>query len=470
MGFLTYETQKVIVIHDKKIACFRWTLTLIIFFYICVYEMAMQGAHLKALPVTGNYNVAAKPPGQNDCDVDAPDCMWDYPLTTELPYCTQSQKRYKGKKRPCEHTAGNIASTLGDGGISITTRMVKSRVSKICQANSTDACAQKKLWGRKVLKDVYYAGVERNWIRISHTYKTSDGSIKGSIEETRGYYQECTRTGDDGTGLDCKLSRFPNIYMQDYQQDDLEPSSQLQSRGRAFLSNGVARRTSMRPRALAVPGASLADGSSSHWSVLERQTLRRKEETKPALMLPGPVYDKTRGEDVFPVSYILKMARTDLDEHMAPNTSDPVRNVGVKLVLRIKYCNAKRDMNGETREFPGLSVRPHFWGGRDLAEVEYVYSIQSLPDTYHTEKVDMDESGDSFIQRRHFGVKLLIEMEGELLVWHWATFFVFVGASIGLVSIADTVVKLSVQQLYSEDIKTQYVKDEDSGRLVEKPR
>eukprot|EP00928_Gymnodinium_smaydae_P024775 TRINITY_DN1994_c0_g1_i1.p1 TRINITY_DN1994_c0_g1~~TRINITY_DN1994_c0_g1_i1.p1 ORF type:complete len:504 (-),score=17.56 TRINITY_DN1994_c0_g1_i1:165-1601(-) len=478
MSLSQYETQKVIVIKHRAIAVCKWAVVAMIVGYVCVWQMAMNGAHLKVLPVSGVWKSFMVSPRQNDCDTWEPDCKLNLRKSTELPYCAQSLQHYNGQKFPCQHETSDLVSdNRYYSGISVYTTLTEYQIKRECAENNTDDCTQDTLLWYPSAKSIYYADVERFNILLYHSFKTSDLAIHGPSRQFTAHIRSCSKNSGDCSTKRLKKTGLKNaLYYYGPALSDKRSSSLLQRAKSAFLSNDVARRKSVRPHVpakkrnphvLAAPSLASSDHSSSPWSTLEEESFAGKEFSMPTSRVPEPMVDEVGGYDVLPVRDLLREAHLDLDEK-TPDENRTWRELGAQLVLTITYSNAKLDASGGT-QYPGLSIWPRFSDERRLRDVEYTYSVQALKDPYSTIAFEKKSDG-SQIKLEHAGVLVQVELRGELLVWDWSVFLVFVGATFGLISIADTVVRNYVNFKYKEDIKTRYTADPHTGRLIEEPR
>eukprot|EP00928_Gymnodinium_smaydae_P092663 TRINITY_DN7658_c1_g1_i2.p1 TRINITY_DN7658_c1_g1~~TRINITY_DN7658_c1_g1_i2.p1 ORF type:complete len:387 (-),score=22.08 TRINITY_DN7658_c1_g1_i2:296-1456(-) len=374
--------------------------------YVFVWQMGKHGVHLKALPISGVYESKVISPAQNDCNMADPRCQYNLRKSGELPYCAQSLQPYIGTKRPCEHETSLLASNdERSSGIDIYTRLREYTSRKLCPRNSSDDCAQKRIWNYSIVSDSYYADVESFNILLHHSFTTKEPDISGSLRFRQGYIRSCPKNTRD-----CNVKLIPNMEIQhplyDFASDSSlakahgakQPSSLLQPARSVFLSNKAARRKLFNPHVLAASRSAVDDHISTPWSTLEQHSLARKAVTTPTSRLPQPVSDHIGGYDAWPVKDLLRAAGVDLDDDKASGTNS------------------------------------------------------------------------TWMLNEYSGIRVKVEVRGELLLWDWPVFFVFVGATVGLVHIADNFINHYVNFVYEEDIKTQYTTDPSTGRLIEEPR
>eukprot|EP00928_Gymnodinium_smaydae_P092662 TRINITY_DN7658_c1_g1_i1.p1 TRINITY_DN7658_c1_g1~~TRINITY_DN7658_c1_g1_i1.p1 ORF type:complete len:454 (-),score=21.36 TRINITY_DN7658_c1_g1_i1:296-1657(-) len=441
--------------------------------YVFVWQMGKHGVHLKALPISGVYESKVISPAQNDCNMADPRCQYNLRKSGELPYCAQSLQPYIGTKRPCEHETSLLASNdERSSGIDIYTRLREYTSRKLCPRNSSDDCAQKRIWNYSIVSDSYYADVESFNILLHHSFTTKEPDISGSLRFRQGYIRSCPKNTRD-----CNVKLIPNMEIQhplyDFASDSSlakahgakQPSSLLQPARSVFLSNKAARRKLFNPHVLAASRSAVDDHISTPWSTLEQHSLARKAVTTPTSRLPQPVSDHIGGYDAWPVKDLLRAAGVDLDDDKASGTNSTLRDVGVHLLLTITYSNSKLDASGKRHfsTWPSLSIE------KQLADVAYTYCVQSIPTPNIVEETNHMPDG-TWMLNEYSGIRVKVEVRGELLLWDWPVFFVFVGATVGLVHIADNFINHYVNFVYEEDIKTQYTTDPSTGRLIEEPR
>eukprot|EP00928_Gymnodinium_smaydae_P061385 TRINITY_DN45473_c0_g1_i1.p1 TRINITY_DN45473_c0_g1~~TRINITY_DN45473_c0_g1_i1.p1 ORF type:complete len:478 (-),score=44.41 TRINITY_DN45473_c0_g1_i1:95-1366(-) len=421
--------------------------------------MVMYGAHLKALPVHGVFKAYILSPTQSDCDADEPGCDLRFRKATSLPYCVQSSEPYAGKKRTCEHGSPRHISVKDGEHMDIATRSIVTHNVRGCPANRTDDCANTSLWHTTRLKDIYYADVENLIVIIYHSFKTANKAVKGSSVNFDGYYESC----DTKDGAHCKLVELEHVRLDrlkkfiddgkqikpsslsQLEQDDVDGASKTD--GLLGLSRFFGQRASRRKvRSLTSPS-----------SFLQPQMLREQN-------VPGPRFDEQLGMDVWPLHDILKLAQVDLDEvrTMGDKSRHTRRDTGTQIVLSIRYTNCEI---GD--EYPGLTVFPFQNRVRD---VEYTYSAQSVEDAvgYVSETVDLERNESTYLLRERRAINVIVQIDGQVLVWDSQTFVVFIGAVFGLFSIADALLRTYVLYAFSDDVKTKFKRDpEQSGRLVQ---
>lgn len=188
-NILTYSTPKIVEIRDKRLALLHYTMLLIIFLYIVVYQIVLQGKWYGRSAISGTVSVSLRDPPNG------------VPPLASLPYCVQNGSAfYNGfPTRNCsvQDATDVVYPPLQSRAISITTRITQSRQDDMCP-DLFDECPKRY----HTLEEFYYylAGVELYSLLFQHSVVASDFYAQ-RLHSARGNPSRVDNSGITGSYL-----------------------------------------------------------------------------------------------------------------------------------------------------------------------------------------------------------------------------------------------------------------------------
>eukprot|EP00928_Gymnodinium_smaydae_P037714 TRINITY_DN26139_c0_g1_i1.p1 TRINITY_DN26139_c0_g1~~TRINITY_DN26139_c0_g1_i1.p1 ORF type:complete len:508 (+),score=12.87 TRINITY_DN26139_c0_g1_i1:87-1526(+) len=440
MVLRSFVTRKDVEIYDSKLIRIARITMFLLFMYTVVYEMLYKGGHLESVTVSGGPQYHIHHPLMNNCEMNTAGCIGNWTQTESLPYCRQSPLSYNGLKRHCVvHDASYVVDSTTDG-ISLATRLQKFRMVRVCNENSTVDCVGRKRYNHSLVYDHYTTDAERFLLYISHSFWCPRPQSRGSNAEFPGYVKNCA---------DCEETKLPKVDLNwdsaaqvavDSEESMRADPEFVQHSGREM---SLLERTRRQNRAhfLALARREKAQGRkqerrSSQSLSSERDLSRKRQKQVSGLRsysaeslqhnrlkdIDRPSSYDAEHVDILPIHNLLDMAKLGLDQPFRESTH---RSLGAVIALIVRYTNDRSSFY----EFVGLKILPR----TQIADtIRYTYHTEYLPDDNYVSSPDLDGHGESYELRYKYGIRIMIKVDGELLIWSWSKIAMFIGAMAGI--------------------------------------
>jgi len=199
---LSYQTQKVVVIRDRRLGCLYALICAVIIIYVGVFQLLFSNEHFPRKVVTGTSRLTIQQPTKDGCDPNVEGCKSDFKSLEQLEYC----KEYMGDtqltgsyRKPCVFADRHSMAPNGmlEAHLLIPTVVESEVENKGCEpslANGHNCDEEYKSNPSK--ESVFVADIENYMIHISHTYTRL--SENGASDDVEGYYLECEKDGSKG--------------------------------------------------------------------------------------------------------------------------------------------------------------------------------------------------------------------------------------------------------------------------------
>lgn len=406
-----YMTPKVVIIKDRSLGLTKYGLTLLIFLYVVVYQVAYLGEHFKVEEVTGVARLQWQQPTIDGCNPTHLDCRWNLTHAKELPYCSQ----YRGPdilsskvRRTCEYEDAWALPIQLPTGVLMPTHRERFSQKRMCdidapecstryrfETDETGGVLQRGQGEARPSRDRFVADVEDFTVLIDHAFSTFSGDIAYDDYKMQGYWLDCS--GQDGACVKkpigcahekCREMGFSSI------QANHSPSKRHLRKSREVLS-------------LAAEAATESDGGI---------------EKKIIALVDG---------DVISLRQLLKMAQSsanmekppvggyDLDD-IVNSEGDTMRMRGAALVVRIDYTNVGhwRLINPIDPPTYTISVTR-----RPSDEFKHFYVPTDTPDGREVVKA--------------YGVMIVVQQVGRICTFSFMYSIIAMTAALGLLAMAN---------------------------------
>lgn len=206
---LSYETQKVVVIRDRRLGFLYYALCSAIFGYVVIWQILYCNEHFPRKDVTGTSRLVIQQPTQGFCDPDNVGCLSDFQKLEDLPYCkeyTKGEKREDAK--PCVFADRNSIAPNGmlEAHLLIPTQVTSTIQNKGCEPSSSNEHSCENEYDiNGTSQTAYVADIERYMVHLSHTYTRIHSEDEGTNEFVRGYYLQCHQNEESGLNVRSKV-------------------------------------------------------------------------------------------------------------------------------------------------------------------------------------------------------------------------------------------------------------------------
>eukprot|EP00928_Gymnodinium_smaydae_P009154 TRINITY_DN13389_c2_g1_i1.p1 TRINITY_DN13389_c2_g1~~TRINITY_DN13389_c2_g1_i1.p1 ORF type:complete len:511 (-),score=39.35 TRINITY_DN13389_c2_g1_i1:157-1557(-) len=429
------------------------------------FEVLYRGSHLEAVPVSGVYQLHLKHPTVNSCDDMEEACSSNFSLREDNPHCQESTLNYAFEKRTCEFWAGREAEVDDGDGIALTSRARMFRATKKCLDHES-ACPENKMWDYTLLKDVYIMDVHRFWIWLEHSMVSGRHGLNCTSSALEGKWLSCDSNPCQYVDLKAMPDDWGSVPGSVVGQATLQPAASSAS---ANTRNNSASASLLESEGLAKRAKSSivrsevsSRGSQSFMAksrIRSRHNARRHGVSSATsvntLKIAGsanrklfdfsrPGTDTKKQVDVFPMQYILDIAKVDLDAAYKTATH---RMNGLVVTVTITYTNDQADKF----DFVGLRIFPWThplktklpWDPKGSTKARYEIHAHASDLGYEMiEKENFTSWSTSYILWRKNGIYIDAAQSGQMLVWSWSRLAVYVSTTVGLINVAFYLLRL----------------------------
>jgi len=431
-----YCTPKYVYIRDAKLGIMKYSMMLLIFFYVVVYHILYKCEHLAPHHAQGFGNMYLKHPVLNCNEMDR-DCMAKFDNIGNLPYCSQyatnperrleedkdSEEDGKSKDESAAPAAAGPAigesitqprkcrylddqrlewSSGVPSEIFVPTRYqrIKQTLNPDCYNpelhGETDLHGEQKYrcksaWITETVKDFYVADIEEFKIHMTHAYSAPPIGMSGQSVQFQGLFAACPNNHPTDVVTECKRAKIPNT------AGDIAPED----------------------------AAGLLSADDLGLSSLSGATDGSGEDT----ISFGDFLKAT------PVAQNEGITHDVLDAKLPDSFGHPgksLREVGGMLLLDVDYSNT-----GKLR--PGLPGLPEQY---QIKPITYLYRPYFVP-TNANEKYQLLAQSDHAEWRIvdiWYGVTIKMQFNGQLVVFSWSKVLKALTSGLVLLSMATTLV------------------------------
>lgn len=204
----SYETQKVVVIRDRRLGCLYYFICSVIFCYVVIFQILYCNEHFPRKSVTGNSRLLIQQPTQGNCDPENVGCKSDFQNLEDLPYCKEYTKGEKlAGAKPCVFADRNSIAPNGmlEAHLLIPTQVISTVQNKGCEPTAKNGHSCDNEYDTNgTSQTAYVADIERYMLHISHSYTRIHLTDGGVSDSARGYYLECDKNGEGDGGSSFK--------------------------------------------------------------------------------------------------------------------------------------------------------------------------------------------------------------------------------------------------------------------------
>ncbi|CAK0906872.1 unnamed protein product [Prorocentrum cordatum] len=431
-----YPTPKVVSIQDRTLGIVKYSLMLLIFCYVAVYQMAYMGEHFEMSAVEGISRQQWKHPTKNGCNPSHVDCVADFTPVTALPYCRQ----HSGGNTTSANTSCRYFDAYGlpvsmPKGVLMPTYIETYKQRVECPPGAED-CEMTYRYvndegqlengtGKAVpISAAYVADVEDFTLLIDHSFRTVNGKMASQASHMEGSYRACRATSGTASWIsggalgvasqarhtECTTQPLPCVH----------PGCR-RARGSFFAL----------PRRIGTPHVSVVQSSLRHreQSVRPTQSLALDADSEQTMTdtatlaatsaLLEPVAFSIEAGDVFSLRTLLAMAGETLDD--ADVQGEPLRRRGGALVVGIEYHNLRRWSLFSTQDPPEYTVSA---------------TLSSTDKFKHRYAYGEDQNGRML--KSLYGVYVVVEQSGQLAFFDITHSLLILTTALGLLVLANT--------------------------------
>lgn len=207
-----YQTPKAVKIKDRTLGLTRLWLTLAIFLYIVVFQVAYNGEHFEEEAIDGLHRLQFQQPTKGHCNPMDVQCDDNFASPMTLPYCTQ----YVGDQPATFQKQCILKDALGlpivlPGGVLVPTYIEKFAQVKVCPSDEED-CVKEYRYANNVSRRAtlergtgeatarnaaFVNDVEDFSLMIDHSFSTRSGSMGFDDFKMQGYYLDYSADGEN---------------------------------------------------------------------------------------------------------------------------------------------------------------------------------------------------------------------------------------------------------------------------------
>eukprot|EP00041_Stephanoeca_diplocostata_P016590 m.327616 g.327616 ORF g.327616 m.327616 type:complete len:470 (-) comp20418_c0_seq1:248-1657(-) len=192
-----YETQKVVVIQDRRLGLLKLFLMLAISGYILVYQLLYQCHYLKIEAPVGTSRFSLREPtlpGQNCDTVKHNSCVNDIPPVDQIPYCAQNptcSSTHNFKCMNCTYWDALQVKNIQDKSILVTTHVQRiNQTRNACGSEPPEnpAATCPRTWENAAAtpSDFFIAGIENFTLLLDHAITTPSLGIEATSRNMSG--------------------------------------------------------------------------------------------------------------------------------------------------------------------------------------------------------------------------------------------------------------------------------------------
>lgn len=429
-----YPTPKVVSIRDRTLGIVKYSLMLVIFCYVVVYQMYYMGAHFDMSAVEGISRQQWQHPVKNGCNPSDKDCIADFTPVTELPYCTQYAGRNASSTRKyCKYFDAFELPVPLFKGVLMPTYIETFKQRLECGPGSEDCDGKYRYVNTKgqlqngtgsavPISAAYVADVEDFTLLIDHSFRSVNGKMVSQARRMEGSYKVCRTTSPPECTthpIPCKHSGCQSARGSFFALSRRVEPAQL-SRVQSALRH---REKSVRP------AGHLSLDAAGQQSMADMASLAATS------ALPEP-YSISTG-DVFSLRTLLAMAGGTLDD--VDSEGEPLRYRGGALVVGIKYHNWEPWSLFYTQDPPEYTVSATL---RSMDKFKHRYAD--------------DEHHDSRMLKALYGIYLVVDQSGELAFFDLTHSLLILTTALGLLMMSNTLT--DIMALYLLPRKEEYYK------------
>jgi len=442
-----YPTPKVVSIRDRKLGIVKYSLMLVIFCYVVVYQMCYMGEHFEMSTVEGVSRQQWQHPTRNGCNPSHLDCMTDFTPVTELPYCQQyTGRNTSSTRRSCRYFDAYELPVAMPKGVLMPTYIETYKQRQECPPGAEDCESQYRYvnargqlengTGKAVpISAVFVADVEDFTLLIDHSFRSVNGKMASQARRMEGSYMACRATPGGATWMtgqarhtECTTQPIPCVN-----------SGCRRARGSFFAlprrigtSHLSGVQSGLRHREQSVrPTGRLSLDVEGHQSMTDSASLAA---TSASL---EPEAYSIRAGDVFSLRTLLAMAGKTLDD--AAPQGEPLRRRGGALVVGIEYHNLNRWSLFSTQDPPEYTVS---------ATLRSMDKFQNM--------AAHNEEHNGRMLKSFSGIYILVEQTGQLAFFDLTHSILILTTALGLVFLSNTLT--DIMALYILPRKDEYYK------------
>lgn len=433
-----YQTPRVVKIYDRTLGLVKNVLMVLIFFYICIFNIWYKGAHFAFSPVEGLARLQWQEP-TNRCNPLFVDCDANYHGIAELPYC----KGYTGNEphknqRACDYyDARELPVNIGSG-VLLPTFLLSYTQARTCPQGAPTCSGKwkyvdengKRLTGTgypKVSKAFYVADAEDFTLLIDHTFRTGNGKMRKDDFQMQGYYKK-----GDGEAKPIKCVH-----------DDCEKMGMhTQGASASFLDfarsrwNGSWAHTRAQSRRPGQGQLSVApaDGLAVNFAAAEAEE--------------APQVIAIQDGDVLSLKTLLDLAGTSLNDPVDTGPGDTVRYRGIALAVNIRYENLVRWTLFRPNDPP--------W---------YTITVNAMPaDTFkYAEVIEHGSSEGKRDMKLSYGTMIIVTQSGSMAFFDPMFALIAMTSAMALLAVSSTLTELLMLNVLPRKDEYSSVKFLESG-------